>query len=86
MADSTPEQRRRLHEAQARERKAAKLSSHLLARGITVDDLTSMHPDVRAHHAKLAGVNDPSADTWEMVVHAVGTAHKYQPDDPFEGL
>lgn len=46
-----------------------------------------MHPDVRAHHAKLAGVNNPSDDTWDMVVRSVGTDYsKYIPDDPFEGL
>lgn len=87
MAGNSPEQQRRLYEQQARERKTAALSSHFRDRGITAHDLAAMHPEVRAHHAKLAGVNNPSDETWDMVIKSVGTDYsKYIPDDPFEGL
>ena len=54
-------------EERARERKAAYLAAHFRDRGITEEHVANMHPDVLAHHVKLAGINPPSPTTMNMV-------------------
>jgi hypothetical protein len=75
------------YEQRARERKAAMLTSHFRVRGISSADLEAVHPDVRQHHAKLAGVRNPSDETWSMMLKTVDYLEKNPgPEDPFEGL
>lgn len=80
------------YEHAARMQKAAKLTSHLQERGITADHLQVMHPSLLAHHAAMAGVSDPSTETWDMVGKSMRSseaekAKAKQPGyDPFAGL
>ena len=75
------------YEVQGRLRKAQAFHAHLQARGITAQHLETMHPNILAHHAAAAGINDPSDETVAMV-HSMLTASAgfKHPKDPFEGL
>jgi hypothetical protein len=79
------------HEARARYIKARRLAMHLDSRGISLTEAQGMHPALREHHAKMAGVNDPSNETWAETVSHLGSIHKIRGEqakikDPFEGL
>lgn len=76
------------YEERARQRKIVSLTSHFRARHITADELSTMHPDVLAHHVGLAGVKSPSPETWagvsRLLLHLEEMERKHP--DPFEGL
>lgn len=77
------------YEQAARSLKARKLSDHLARQGVTHKQFQSLHPQMRAHHALVAGVSTPSDETWEMTGQMLASRErvaKHQPADPFEGL
>ena len=45
---------------------AEKLATHLYRRGIRPGHLEKMHPNILAHHAMSAGVNNPGQDVWGL--------------------
>lgn len=47
------------------------LASHFTSRGFTADHLEQMHPHLRAHYSKLAGLNNPSEEGWNALVDHV---------------
>jgi hypothetical protein len=44
------------------------LMSHFQSRGMTADHVEAMHPDLRTHYAKMAGLNPPSQEGWQTVI------------------
>ena len=77
------------YEAAARNLKARRLVEHLHAQGVSHKQFQSLHPQMRAHHALMAGVSSASDETWEMtgqMLQAREHAAATQPSDPFEGL
>lgn len=78
------------HQERARSVKARQLADHLDQRGFSITDVQGMHPALREHHAKLAGVHPPSEETWTAVVAHLGATHRARQSmagkDPFEGL
>ena len=44
------------------------LITHFRSRGISADSLESMHPQVRTHYAKSAGLNVPTDEGWRAVI------------------
>lgn len=73
-----------------RQIKASKLANHLTSRGISHADFQTMDPRLRAHHAVLAGVTEPSDDTWKLTGLTMQAGeqsrHRNAGKDPFEGL
>jgi hypothetical protein len=44
------------------------LASHFQSRSLTADHLERMHPAVRSHYAKMAGLNEPSEEGWNTLI------------------
>lgn len=44
------------------------LVTHFQSRGMTADHVERMHPSVRTHYAKMAGLNPPNEDGWTAVI------------------
>lgn len=44
------------------------LVTHFQSRSITADHLERMHPTVRDHYAKMAGLNAPSEQGWNALI------------------
>ena len=44
------------------------LITHFASRGVTADHLERMHPNVRDHYAKMAGLNAPSEEGWQTLI------------------
>jgi hypothetical protein len=44
------------------------LATHFQSRGLGPQHLENMHPQVRQHYAKSAGLNNPSDDEWQAVI------------------
>jgi hypothetical protein len=44
------------------------LVTHFQSRNMTADHLERMHPSVRSHYAKMAGLNEPSEEGWNALI------------------
>ena len=44
------------------------LVSHFQSRGVSAEHLQGMHPAVRTHYAKMAGLNAPTEEGWATVI------------------
>jgi hypothetical protein len=83
MSDSYREER-------VRSVKARQLAAHLDQRGYALTNVQGMHPALREHHARMAGVEAPSEETWTAVVAHLGAMRRERQrmagKDPFAGL
>ena len=44
------------------------LATHFQSRGLGPEHLENMHPSVRSHYAKMAGLNEPSEAGWNALI------------------
>jgi hypothetical protein len=44
------------------------LITHFRSRGVTAEHLERMHPAVRTHYAKMAGLNVPTEEGWDALI------------------
>jgi len=76
-------------ETAARSLKARQLVEHLHSKGVTHKQFQELHPQMRAHHALMAGVSAASDETWALTGQMLESRERSaasQPADPFEGL
>ena len=55
------------------------LITHFQARGISADHLERMHPSVRTHYAKTAGLNVPTEEGWQALIDRMRRGHDLAP-------
>ena len=74
------------YEDAARHQKAQSILMHLQGKGLTSNDLDTMHPQELANHVIAAGHEHASQETMDMVRSGMKQWEKPQVDDPFAGL